>query len=334
MPVNKNAYLRYQVLDECLSNFHRKYYFEDLLDAVNEALREKGLKGIGRTQLFKDLQTLEYEFGAEIDRIPDGRKKYYRYHDKDFSIKNVPLMPHEAESIRRALSVINRFKGMPQFEWVEELLPVLQNKLGADTTNKQIIFFDTNIDYAGLKNIEPLFNAIQSKRVLEIEYRDFKSDKPYKITFHPYILKQYNGRWFVIGLNEEKDYPFWNLALDRILSIKETGKPYKTYDIDWEDDYFYDIIGVSRPLNAVPEEIILEISPDLYPYIETKPIHPTQRVIKTLPDGTKHVLIKAIPNYELESKILSFGEGIVVLEPYTLRNKIKNRVHLMREKYF
>ena len=38
MPTNKNAQLRYQVLDKCLSNWSRRYYIEDLVDACNEAL--------------------------------------------------------------------------------------------------------------------------------------------------------------------------------------------------------------------------------------------------------------------------------------------------------
>ena len=38
MPTNKNAQLRYQVLDRCFSDFHHKYEFNDLLDKDNEAL--------------------------------------------------------------------------------------------------------------------------------------------------------------------------------------------------------------------------------------------------------------------------------------------------------
>lgn len=38
MPTNKNAQLRYQIIDKCLSNWSRRYYIEDLVDACNEAL--------------------------------------------------------------------------------------------------------------------------------------------------------------------------------------------------------------------------------------------------------------------------------------------------------
>ena len=38
MPTNKNAQLRYQILDRCFSDFHHKYFLEDLLDKVNDSI--------------------------------------------------------------------------------------------------------------------------------------------------------------------------------------------------------------------------------------------------------------------------------------------------------
>ena len=37
MPTNKNALLRYQILDRCFSDRHRYYEIEDLVEKVNEA---------------------------------------------------------------------------------------------------------------------------------------------------------------------------------------------------------------------------------------------------------------------------------------------------------
>ena len=45
MPTNKNAQLRYQVLDRCLSNWSRRYYIEDLVEACNEALYQYKMEG-------------------------------------------------------------------------------------------------------------------------------------------------------------------------------------------------------------------------------------------------------------------------------------------------
>lgn len=162
--------------------------------------------------------------------------------------------------------------------------------------------------------------TITKEEVLEIEYKDFKSKEPFNLTFHPYYLKQYNNRWFVLGLNEELDITTWNLALDRIESINQTRKKYKSTDIDW-NDYFYDIIGVTRFQDKEPETVVLEFSMGIAPYIETKPLHPSQK--SEWVDGKLRVTIKVIPNYELESLILSFGNAVSVLNPEALKRKIE-----------
>lgn len=335
MPINKNAYIRYQVLDHCFSNFGRKYYWEDLLEAVNNTLIDANGSGIARTQLYKDISFMESEAGFSIplEKLRDGQRVYYRYEHRDFSIKNSPISSIEADNIKSALLVLSRFKGLPQFEWVNELIPVLNDKLGFVNDSKQVIYFDSNVDYLGINHIEPLFNAITSNRVLEIEYQDFKNPLPYKVIFHPYVLKQYNNRWFVLGLNEEFQNPFWNLALDRIQSIKELQSPYVESDIDWDDDYFYDIIGVTRIQDNEIQEVVLQFSPELAPYIQTKPIHPTQSKPKFLESGEMVITIKVIPNYELERLILSYGERVKVIAPSSIKNSIQSRVQAMNLLY-
>lgn len=335
MPINKNAYIRYKVLDRCFSNFGRKYFWEDLLEAVNNALIDNNGSGIARTQLYKDISFMESEAGFSIplEKLRDGQRVYYRYEDRNFSIKNSPLSSIEADNIKSALFVLSRFKGLPQFEWVNELIPVLNDKLGFANDSKQVIYFDSNIDYLGINHIEPLFNAITSNRVLEIEYQDFKNPLPYKVVFHPYVLKQYNNRWFVFGLNEEFQNPFWNLALDRIQSINEVQNTYVISDIDWDDDYFYDIIGVTRMQDVEIQEVVLQFSPELVPYIQTKPIHPTQSKPKFLESGEMVVTIRVIPNYELERLILSYGERVKVIAPSSIQNSIQSRVQAMNLLY-
>lgn len=335
MPINKNAYIRYQVLDRCFSNFGRRFYWQDLLDEVNKTLIDINGNGIGRTQLFKDIKFMESEAGFSIllARGKDGKKAFYQYEDKDYSIKKSPLSTIESDNIKSALFILSRFKGLPQFEWVNELIPILNDKLGFANESKQVIHFDSNIDYEGISFIEPIFNAISNNRVLEIEYQDFKNPLPYKIILHPYVLKQYNNRWFVFGLNEENDIPSWNMALDRIQSINELDLKYKETDFDWDDDYFYDIIGVTRIQNIEVQEIFLQFSSELAPYIQTKPIHPTQTRPKFLENGEMVISIKVIPNYELEQLILSYGERVKVITPDFIREKIQLRIAQMLNQY-
>jgi predicted DNA-binding transcriptional regulator YafY len=123
-----------------------------------------------------------------------------------------------------------------------------------------------------------------------------------------------------------------NLALDRISDIQDSKKkfiPNKTIDFN---EYFEDIVGVTLDNEAKIQKILLRVSNSLFPYIQTKPIHGSQKLKE---QGASHTLITLdlIPNYELESLILSYGEGMEVIEPKSLRAKIKKRIELINNNY-
>jgi predicted DNA-binding transcriptional regulator YafY len=149
------------------------------------------------------------------------------------------------------------------------------------------------------------------------------SSESYEITFHPYYLKQYNNRWFAFGLNSDNQVPIWNLALDRIESLSEISREYKQSETDWEE-YFFDLVGVTRPEGVNLQEIVLMFTPEVAPYVITKPVHPSQKSTNG-PNGLE-VKIKVIPNIELEGLILSFGEQVRVISPQDFKERIFQRL--------
>lgn len=159
---------------------------------------------------------------------------------------------------------------------MEELIPLIENKLGLVGKGRNVILFDNNVDYTGLQYITPIFHAVVNQQVLKITYHDFKSETPYDIIFHPYIIKQYNNRWFSFGLNEERPAQIWNIALDRIVEIKNSDSKYIPNETDWENDYFYDFVGVTKTEDELIE-LKIELNPEQVPYIRTKPIHVSQK---------------------------------------------------------
>lgn len=334
MSINKNALIRYQVLDRCFRNTGRIYFWEDLLEECNKALvdYDSNSEGIQRRQLFDDIRFMESEAGWSIPlgRIRYGRRVYYRYEDLSFSIRNQPLNDSEVEQIRSAVQIFSRFSGTPQFEWINEMIPMLESKFGLIERKSEVISFESNVDLKGLNFLTPLFNAIVNERVLSVKYQDFKSSKPYEIIFHPYYLKQFNNRWFVFGFNSANQIPTWNLAIDRIESLLEMALKYQQSEIDWEE-YFYDIVGVTRPENIEKKEVVLKFSSAVAPYVITKPIHPSQKH-KNKSTGLE-VKIKVIPNFELERLILSFGEQVQVVSPKDFKERIFQRLKSANDLY-
>ncbi|KZS39735.1 transcriptional regulator [Aquimarina aggregata] len=328
MAINKNALIRYQTLDRCFRNPGKRYYIEDLLEACNEALFElnPNLLGIKKRQLYDDIRFMESSQGWQIplQRIKDGRRAYFYYEDRSFSINNQPLNELEAEQLKSAMLVLGRFKGLPQFEWVNELLPKLDQTFKLSNQSQDIISFDTNDFLLGTEYLSPLFNAILYSKPLTITYKSFKSDDLKVLDFHPYHLKQYNNRWFLFGKNGEYDN-LTNLALDRIQDIESSSITYRpNTNIDF-NEYFDDIIGVSIPEGVSPIKIILKATSGLAPYIKTKPIHGSQKKIEE-DEFVYTFSIEVIPNYELEKLLLSFGEEIIVVEPISLLEKMKFRL--------
>lgn len=334
MSINKNAYLRYQVLDKCFRNKYRMYFIEDLLEEVNKALEEFNGDGskVERRQLFDDIKFMESEAGFSIplERIRQGKKAYYRYSEPDFGIQNQKISDDEIETINSALMVLLRFRGIPQFEWVNEIFPKLQSTF-QDKEPTEVISFDQNEYLIGLDYLPTLYKSITNKSALNIEYQSFKYTIPKQLIIHPYYLKQFNKRWFLFGLNH-KDKLIYNLPLDRIKSISQSSQKYiENTTLDFKE-YFEDIVGVSFTPNEKPIKIKLRVNNEVAPYILTKPLHGSQKRTESITDGTI-IELEVIPNIELRQLILSYGDGIEVISPKSFRDQIKKAIDNMYRKY-
>jgi predicted DNA-binding transcriptional regulator YafY len=138
-------------------------------------------------------------------------------------------------------------------------------------------------------------------------------------------LKQYNGRWFLFGLNPEIGSPAWTLAIDRIIDMKEILIPFiENTEIDWKE-YFEDMIGVTKPEGQKIQTITLHFYGKTRNYIKTKPIHGSQKA-NWIDSNTLEVRLEVIPNYELERLILSYADSVKVIQPIAFIEVIKKRL--------
>ncbi len=218
---------------------------------------------------------------------------------------------------------------MPQFDWVNEIIPKIEQQFGLNNESTSIIGFDENVDLKGMEFFGELFNAILYKKPLVITYKSFKSDDSKVFDISPYFLKQHNNRWFLFG-QVQRFESLTVLSLDRIERIKESKADY-TQNTEYDfDEYFEEIIGVTRPEGEQCEKITLWFSPSQSPYIQTKPLHGTQKQ-KWFEDGSSEVTIEVIPNFELQQVILSYGEHCRVMGPESLVEILSDRVRKMME---
>jgi predicted DNA-binding transcriptional regulator YafY len=338
MPRSRSAFLRYQLIDRCLSNRNRLWTWNDLLEAVNDGLDGEGFPPIGKSTLFEDLKDIEYRvYKAPVEKFrrKDRRLAYYRYSDPDFTITKQPLTEGESEHILSIIQLLSRFRGLPQFDWLQEMVPRLQSTLGMVPDAGNVMSFDSNPEYEGYRWIGVFFNAILHRQVLSVQYKDFKKEEPYTREFHPHHLRQYNHRWFVFGKDpEDPRISIVNLALDRVVDVQVVRKrKYMPSQVDWED-HFSDVVGVTKR-SVKPSKVTIRIMDrEQADYIRTKPLHHTQKKVKIDEEsGHYETSITVVPNYELLKLLLSFGGRITVLSPREVVDDMRKHVEQMSGHY-
>lgn len=330
MPISKNALARHLILDNCFSNFGRKFYIEDLMEKCN---------GISRRQIYEDIKFFLSLDGwdAPLAAYPDGKRKYYRYSDRKYSIRTKPITDEEMLQLQETVSMLSRFNDLPQFKLIESLTKTLASKTSERKSSEEtesrkcIISIQNNVDVEGSQHISDIFNYIVNKTPIRVEYQTFHRGS-HNWIIHPYFLKQYNNRWYLIGLNDDEYKHIVHLGLDRIKSIEPEHSDYIENDtIDDIDEYFDDVVGVSIPSEGKIEHVVLKFSEHRFPYVKAKPIHGSQ---KHPDDKNGIVTLDIMLNKELEAIILNFGKDVEVLEPMLFRNQIATIIKETYEKYF
>ena len=332
MPVDKQVLLRYQVLNDCFRNPYREYDIDDLVDACSEAMRRKldMTAGVSKRTVQNDIAALQLPpYSIRLDEtFYRGKKRLYRYTDTNFSLPMYRMNDSERHKIQDAIYVLRDFEGEPLYDWARTVLMQVEGGLLNETT-KSVVSFQTNPDLKGIDLFNELLQAILSKRVLKITYAPF--DKaPYQERIYPYHLKQYNDRWYLIAQAVGYD-TLAHYALDRIEDFEEIQMKYKEADVDFEE-YFDDVIGVTVPEGIEPVDIHLLVNNKRFNYIKTKPLHLSQRVVRT-EDGYTLISINVKINKELIALILSFGADIEVLSPVPLKAEIAKKIRAMSDKY-
>jgi predicted DNA-binding transcriptional regulator YafY len=252
-------------------------------------------------------------------------KKYYSYENADYSISNIPLTEQDLNVLQEVSRLLQQFKGFSHFGDVSEMVNKLEDKIYSEKYQRApVIDFEKNELLTGINWLDPLYKAIVLQTTILLRYQSFKARAANEIVFFPYLLKEYRNRWFVLGM-PKKSKQIITLALDRIQDT--TLKPDILFEQNKSFDaasYFKDIIGVTRNTGDKPVEVTFFANHIHSPYIRTKLIHFSQKVILERNGGIVFS-IQIIPNLELERELMGFGEGLKVLSPNNLVRRIKKR---------
>ncbi|NME71901.1 helix-turn-helix transcriptional regulator [Flammeovirga aprica] len=325
MAQNKNALIRYKTIDKCLQNKYRKWTLNDLIEECSEALFEYEGRDINvsKRSIQLDIQMMRSDKLGYNAPIIVYDRKYYKYEDEDYSITNIPLTENDMSVLSESVEMLKQFKDFSLFSELNGIIQRLEDKVYSEKSDQNaIIHLDKNEGLKGLEHLDTLYQAILKKVCLVIEYQSFTSRASSSIHLTPFILKEYNNRWFVVG--RKKGRELLTLALDRIIKIDyDLKREYHDENFNG-DEYYRHTVGVSVLPISYLKNIQLKIDRKNAPYVITKPLHHSQQVLEREQDGSIIIEIKVHINYELERLLLGFGSSLEVIKPQGLRDRIKN----------
>jgi len=327
MPTNKDALIRYRVINRCLKEF--KYVSrEKLIRACEQALY---ISPIGERTINQDLHDMRVDerLGYFAPICFDRKTSAYYYDDPDYSIDKIPINNDELNALSFASGMLQQFKEVDILKTFSSAVTKISDTINIKRMQQQtnvadFVQFETVSYYKGSEYLEFLISAIAGKDVINMQHKRFDADTTTQHIIHPYYLKEYRNRWYLIGmdndLNEIRTY-----GLDRIeeLSLNTTIN-YKEKPKDAEM-FFSNTIGISEPQNK-PEEIILCFSDNTGKYLLTQALHSSQKLIKQEKDEIT-ISLFVVPNYEMLTFILGWGHRVKVLAPDGLQKRIKEELN-------
>ena len=167
----------------------------------------------------------------------------------------------------------------------------------------------------GTKHMAGLLYAVQNSLEVEFEYLKFWDGSKTNRRVHPISLKEARNRWYLVAA-DEKDNIVKNFSLDRIENLILTQDHFKpiAYNVEKE---FKDSFGIINGTKEDPVEVILSFTPREGRYVESLPLHTSQKLIEK---NEKEMLFSYFirPTYDFKMELLSYGDQVKVLEPKNL----------------
>jgi predicted DNA-binding transcriptional regulator YafY len=159
---------------------------------------------------------------------------------------------------------------------------------------------------------------MRGKTVLELTYKPyFREEKKHVV--HPYLLKEFRNRWFLIGRTGTHRSPT-TFALDSINRLRAVKQKFLENDLFDPSTYYDHIVGVTMIEGAMPIDVKLKLAADRVPYVITKPLHSSQTIVRQFKDGSAELRLQVVDNFELRAMLLGFGPSVEVVSPISIRS--------------
>lgn len=277
-----------------------------------------------------------------IEEQGNNRNKCFRYIGENDNPLEAMINARVIKDLKRYWEFCQDSAGFFPWTWLEYYFADCQDLLSIKTKKEkgeQVISSDVDRHQTNIEYLPILYESIKNHQVLSIDYKPYEEDST-TLTFHPHYLKEYNGRWHLLGFAEEHEKEGVDLALDRI-----ANKPREVYNKEYicaperyYESFFKNLVGVSHHEGCSPEKIHIRAH-TLYIHrlIETKKLHESQDTILPFDDYEDgcygEFSVKVEVNNEFIGRILQMGDGLEIVSPKEVRDIFRERVSNMAKLY-
>ena len=199
-----------------------------------------------------------------------------------------------------------------QFHFIKTLL--LNAKLTKEKIKNEnhIISFTSDSDLKNSETIFEIYEAILKTTKLKFAYTKFHTDIKTNYILKPLLLKEYLGRWYLIGEKDDKQIRVFGIErISNLIILNQTFEP--NVEII---KLYQNTIGIN--FSEKVEIITLWVEDYQLKLFETTPIHPSQKIIER--HANYGILtIEVSVNYELQQLLASFMYKVKVLQPESLK---------------
>ena len=267
-------------------------------ERLQSYLGDHGIQVSKRT-IERDLEQIRYVFGLNI-KYDRAREGYYidKEHTSDF------------DTFMRFMEIVNTAQ-------------LITDSLSESSDSLSYISFDKG---GGLQNVEllkPLLRATTEHRTISFEHLNYQTGKLKPFTIEPYLLKEYQNRWYVVGWFPKRK-AMLTFGIDRIQELKVNTEMF-VFDEELDPKYrFEQIIGVNYTEEKM-QKIVLSFTAFQGKYVKSLPVHYTQKILVD-DENEFRIELWVIPNYELTQFILMHSNNVKVIQPEWLVKEIKDRL--------
>ena len=174
---------------------------------------------------------------------------------------------------------------------------------------------------AGEQYLDIIIRAIRTDRRLHIGYKKFQAEGYEKIVC-PYALKLFHQRWYLLARTEDDQMRIY--ALDRMTMVELTDDAFEMPVSFSPQTYFSEYFGVLTD-DTPMAHVIVRAHKWMPNYLRTLPLHHSQRELTSTPDYTDFSF-DIRPTSDFLGELLRHSEGIEVLEPLDLREKMRQMI--------